>query len=373
MIIATPKEIKAQEFRVGLTPESVATLVGDGHEVWIEANAGVGIGCDNEAYRKAGAQIAADAEEVFKRGDLIIKVKEPQAEERARLRPQQTLFTYLHLASDAEQTRDLINSGAVCIAYETVTDDSGRLPLLLPMSAIAGRLAVQEAATHLKKDLGGMGVLLSGAPGVESESVVIIGGGVVGSNACQIALGLGGRVVMIDRSEKVLESYKEKYGDRIECVMSTPEAIEEHVRKAALVIGAVLIPGGRADNLVSSAMVKKMRPGSVIADVAIDQGGCCENSRPTTHKEPTFVVDGVIHYCVANIPGAVPRTASKSLNAATLPYIRELASKGPRKAMEENRHLLNGLNVCRGKVTQSEVAEDLELNYVPAADCLQEI
>lgn len=373
MIIAAPKEIKAQEFRVGLTPNSVSVLAGDGHEVWIESGAGLGIGCTDEDYREAGANIAADAEEVFRRAELLIKVKEPLAEERARLRADQTLFTYLHLASDEQQTRDLIASNAVCIAYETVTNEAGKLPLLMPMSAIAGRLAVQEAAIHLEKHHGGMGVLLSGAPGVQSESVVIIGGGVVGSNACRIALGLGGDVTVLDRSEALLGELDTRFSGKVNCVLSSAETIEQYVTGAAMVVGAVLVPGGRADHLISSALVKKMRPGAVIADVAIDQGGCCENSRPTTHKDPTFIKDEVIHYCVANIPGAVPRTASKALNSATLPFIRELARKGVKQALMDNKHLRNGLNICRGKVTQQEVAEDLNLEFVAAAEVIEEI
>ena len=370
MIIAAPREIKAQEFRVGLTPHSVAALVADGHEVWIESEAGAGIGCHNEHYEQAGAQIAATADEVFERAELIVKVKEPQPAERARLRPEQTLFTYLHLASDPDQARDLVASGSICIAYETVTDNAGRLPLLMPMSAIAGRLAVQEAAIHLEKHHGGMGVLLSGAPGVESEKVTIIGGGVVGSNACRIALGLGARVTILDRSESLLGDLDTRFKGQVNCVLSTPESVAEQVAESALVVGAVLVPGGRADHIISRELVRRMRPGSVIADVAIDQGGCCETSRPTTHKDPTFIVDDVIHYCVANIPGAVPRTASKALNSATLPYIRELARKGVVPALKANANLRNGLNVCRGRVTQHEVAEDLELDYVPADQAL---
>ncbi len=370
MIIAVPKEIKAQEFRVGLTPESVKVLVEDSHEVWIESSAGEGIGCSDEDYIKVGAHIAADAQQVFATGELIVKVKEPLAQERALLRADQILFTYLHLASDPEQTADLIKSGAICIAYETVTDNAGKLPLLTPMSAIAGRLAVQEAATHLEKHNGGMGVLLSGAPGVQAESVVIIGGGIVGSNACRIALGLGARVTILDRSENLLGELDSRFEGKVNCVLSTPETIEEYVTKAAMVVGAVLVPGGRADHLIPSSLVKKMRPGAVIADVAIDQGGCCENSRPTTHKDPTFIVDDVIHYCVANMPGAVPRTASKSLNSATLPFVRELASKGVKAALTENSNFRNGLNICQGKVTQSEVAEDLGLDFTPASEAL---
>lgn len=370
MQIGCPKESKAQEHRVGLTPESVADLVADGHEVWIENNAGLGIGCDNQAYEQAGASIAADLDEVFARAELIIKVKEPNAEERSKLESRHTLFTYLHLASDPEQTHDLIDSGAVCIAYETVTDSAGHLPLLTPMSVIAGRLSVQESVIHLEKHHGGMGILLSGAPGVNAESVVIIGGGVVGSNAARIALGLGAKVTVLDRSESKLGELDSRFAGKVRCELSTAESIEEFVTGAALVVGAVLIPGSRADYVISSELVKKMRPGSVIADVAIDQGGCCENSHPTTHAEPTFVKDGVIHYCVANIPGAVPRTASRSLNNATLPFIRALASAGAKQALSDDPHLLNGLNVCRGKLTRQEIAADLNLEYTSASDAL---
>lgn len=367
MRIGCPKESKTQEHRVGLTLESVVTLVADGHEVWIEHNAGLGIGASDEDYQQAGANIAGDQQTVFDKAELIIKVKEPNAEERSKLRADHTLFTYLHLASDPEQTLDLAKSNAVCIAYETVTDDNGRLPLLTPMSAIAGRLAVQEAVIHLEKHHGGLGVLLSGAPGVESESVVIIGGGVVGTNAAKIALGLGGRVTVLDRSEKRLQELEAEFSGKLNCELSTPESVEAHVTKAALVVGAVLIPGSRANYVISSELVKKMRPGAVIADVAIDQGGCCENSRPTTHDDPTFIKDGVIHYCVANMPGAVPLTSSRALNNVTLPFIRELASKGSKTALLADPHLRNGLNVCRGRITSKEVAEDLKALNLPYA------
>jgi alanine dehydrogenase len=364
MKIGSPKESKDQEYRVGLTPKSVANLIRDGHEVWIEHNAGAGIGATDATYESLGAQIAGSIDEVFERCDLIVKVKEPNRAERALLRHHHTLFTYLHLASDPDQTQDLIASEAVCIAYETVTDADGRLPLLTPMSEIAGRLAVQEAAAHLGKHHGGMGVLLGGATGVEPGHVVIIGGGVVGSNACKIALGLGAKVTILDRSETQLERLRKKFNDTVNCVLATPDAIATYVAIADLLVGAVLIPGGKASKLISSAMVKTMKPGSVIADVAIDQGGCCENSRPTTHTDPTFIVDGVIHYCVANIPGAVAKTASMALNIATLPFVKALANKGTRAALEADVHLRNGLNVCRGKVTSAEVAKDLELPYV---------
>jgi alanine dehydrogenase len=373
MKIACPRESKTQEHRVGLTPESVKVLVNDGHEVWIERNAGHGIGQSDEQYRQAGAQIAADLDEVFARGELIIKVKEPNADERSKLAPGHTLFTYLHLASDPEQTRDLVASKAICIAYETVTDKNQRLPLLTPMSVIAGRLSVQEAVIHLEKHHGGLGVLLSGAPGVDAESVVIVGGGVVGSNAARIALGLGANVTILDRSRSRLEELNESFSGAVNCLYSDQDSIATAIRDAALVIGAVLIPGSRANYVISSEMVKTMRPGAVIADVAIDQGGCCENSRPTTHDQPTFVKDGVIHYCVANIPGAVPVTASRSLNSATLPYIRALAGKGTKRALTEDAHLLNGLNVCRGQLTRAEIAEDLKSLGLPCQSAAEAV
>ena len=373
MKIACPKESKDQEFRVALTPKSVKTLIDDGHEVWIETQAGAGISCSDEDYKSVGAKIAKDVGELFARGELIIKVKEPNHAERMLLRPEHTLFTYLHLASDPDQTRELIDSDAVCIAYETVTDDHGTLPLLTPMSEIAGRLSVQEAAAHLGKHNGGMGVLLGGATGVPGPHVVIIGGGVVGENACKIALGLGAKVTILDRSEKRLQQLTDKYSDRINCVISAAASLEHYAIDADLLVGAVLVQGGAAAKLISAELVKKMKPGSVIADVAIDQGGCCENSRATTHRAPTFIVDGVIHYCVANIPGAVPKTASEALNNATLPYIRELASKGIHSALAENKHLLNGLNVCKGKLARPEVAADLDLEFTEAEEAIKTI
>lgn len=373
MNIGCPKESKDQEYRVALTPNSVRTLVNDGHDVWIEHDAGLGISCSDADYEAAGAQIASDADALFAAAELIVKVKEPNHVERLRLKPEHTLFTYLHLASDPDQTRELIESNAVCIAYETVTDDKGTLPLLTPMSEIAGRLSVQEAAAHLGKHNGGLGVLLGGATGVAASHVVVIGGGVVGMNACKIALGLGAKVTVLDRSEERLKQLREQFSGQVNCVISNEETLAENAIDADLLIGAVLVPGGAAAKLIPASLVKKMKPGSVIADVAIDQGGCCENSRPTTHKDPTFVVDGVIHYCVANIPGAVPKTASEALNNATLPYIRELANKGTQKALTENKHLRNGLNVCKGRLTRPEVAKDLSLPYTDAETALKEI
>ncbi len=373
MIIACPKESKSQEHRVGLTPDSVRLLVQDGHQVWMETGAGAGIGSSDEDYIAAGAQIGANLDAILEPAELVIKVKEPNAAERAKLRRQHTLFTYLHLASDKEQTQDLIASDAICIAYETVTGKGNSLPLLTPMSAIAGRLSVQEAAGHLLKHRHGLGVLLSGAPGVAAEKVVVIGGGVVGSNAARIALGLGGDVTILDRSEARLTELQTQFGGKVHCEYSDQESIARHVRQSALVIGAVLVAGKRADSLISSALVREMMPGSVIADVAIDQGGCCENSRPTTHAEPVFIKDGVIHYCVANIPGAVPVTASRALNHATLPFIRELAAKGVRSALEDNPDLLNGLNVCRGQVTNAAVAEAVQLAHREAGQAIAEL
>ncbi len=372
MKIGCPTESKDQEFRVALTPKSVKTLVDDGHEVWIEQQAGHGITCSDDDYIQAGAKIAPDADALFAAVELIVKVKEPNHVERLRLKPEHTLFTYLHLASDPGQTTELIASNAICIAYETVTDDNGTLPLLTPMSEIAGRLSVQEAAAHLGKHNGGLGILLGGATGVPGAHVVIVGGGVVGMNAAKIALGLGARVTVLDKSEARLEQLKEKFSDRINCVLSTPESLEEYAIDADMLVGAVLVPGGKASKLISSELVRKMKQGSVIADVAIDQGGCCENSKPTTHKDPTFVVDGVIHYCVANIPGAVPKTASEALNNATLPFVRELANKGIYTALTENRHLRNGLNVCKGLLTRPEIARDLGLAYTEAETALRE-
>ncbi|GJM12662.1 MAG: alanine dehydrogenase [Pseudohongiella sp.] len=372
MKVGCPRETKDQEYRVALTPNSVRTLVDDGHEVWIEHQAGLGISCSDEDYTAAGAKIAVDADELFATAQLIVKVKEPNHVERMRLKPEHILFTYLHLASDPQQTEELLASNAVCIAYETVTDDNGRLPLLTPMSEIAGRLAVQESAAHLGKHNGGMGVLLGGATGVEAAHVVIVGGGVVGMNACKIALGLGAKVTILDTSEQRLEELQKQFSGQVNCVKSNEEKLTQYAIDADLLIGAVLVPGGAAAKLIPASLVTKMKPGSVIADVAIDQGGCCENSRPTTHRDPTFEIDGVIHYCVANIPGAVPITASEALNNATLPFIRKLASEGL-AALNEDKHLRNGLNVCRGKLTRPEVAKDLGLAFTEAEVALEEL
>ena len=363
MRIGVPKEIKQAEQRVGMTPGSVREAVAHGHHVVVETNAGVGIGADDAAYAAAGASIAPDAATVFEQADLIVKVKEPQAGERAMLRPGQTLFTYLHLAPDPEQAADLIRSGAVCIAYETVTDAHGTLPLLAPMSKVAGRMAVQAAAHSLEAPQGGSGLLIGGVPGVQPARVVVIGGGVVGVNATEIAVGMGADVVVLDRSLPVLDALQARFGPAITTVYSTAAALEDHVLGADVVIGAVLVKGARAPKLVTAAMVTDMRHGSVLVDVAIDQGGCFETSRPTTHAQPTYVVDGVVHYAVANMPGAVPRTSTFALNNATLPFVLALADKGVKQALADDPHLLNGLNISRGAVTEHAVADALGLDY----------
>ncbi|HMA32163.1 MAG TPA: alanine dehydrogenase [Casimicrobiaceae bacterium] len=359
MRIGVPKEIKVFENRVGLTPGSVRELAQRGHQVLVEHDAGAGIGTDDARYAREGATVAATAAEVYAACDMIVKVKEPQAGERRQLRPGQVLFTYLHLAPDPAQTRDLVDSGAICIGYETVTSPSGGLPLLAPMSEVAGRLAVQVGAHHLEEPHGGKGVLLGGVPGVAPAQVVVIGGGVVGTHAIEIALGMGARVTVLDRNAEVLTRLWTHYGPALQTVYSTAEAIERHVLAADLVIGGVLVAGAAAPRLISRAMIAAMQTGSVVVDVAIDQGGCIETSRPTTHADPTFVVEGVVHYCVANMPGAVPRTSAYALNNATLPFVVALADKGWKRALADDRHLLQGLNVAEGKVTCRPVADAL--------------
>jgi len=365
MRIGVPKEIKVLENRVGLTSGSVRELVPHGHTVVVEHNAGQGIGVDDDEYVRAGAEIAATAAEIFATADMIVKVKEPQASERRMLREGQVLFTYLHLAPDPEQAKDLIASKAVCIAYETVTSPSGGLPLLAPMSEVAGRMAVQAGAYYLEKPHGGLGVLLGGVPGVAPAKVVVLGGGVVGSHACDIALGMGAEVWVLDRNVDVLRALWRQFGRPLNTVYSTRDAIERHVQSADLVIGGVLIPGASAPKLVSRDMIRRMKPGSVVVDVAIDQGGCFETSRPTTHADPVYVVDGVTHYCVANMPGGVPRTSTFALNNATLPFVLALANKGWKRALTDDPHLKNGLNVAAGKVTCKPVAEALGYKYAP--------
>ena len=364
MLIGVPKEIKVHEYRVGLTPDSVREFTAHGHSVLVETHAGVGIGRLDDAYRAAGAQIVAAPAEIFAQADLIVKVKEPQAVERQMLRPGQMLFTYLHLAPDPDQTRDLVKSGAICIAYETVTDGQGGLPLLAPMSQVAGRLSIQAGAAALERARGGRGILLGGVPGVAPAKVVVIGGGVVGENAIYMALGMAAEVTVLDHQVNVLTRLAQRFGPALKTVYSTRTALEEYVLPADLVIGGVLIAGAEAPKLVTHDMVRRMKPGSVLVDVAIDQGGCFETSHPTTHAEPTYVVDGVVHYCVANMPGAVPHTSTYALNNATLPYALALAEKGYKKALLENPHFLAGLNVCQGQVTYQAVADDLGYEYV---------
>ena len=370
MLIGVPKEIKVHEHRVGLTPSSVREMAAHGHQVIVERDAGRGIGAADAAYEKAGAKIVAGAAEVFARADMIVKVKEPQAAERRLLRAGQILFTYLHLAPDPDQTRDLIASGAVCIAYETVTQQGGGLPLLAPMSEVAGRMSVQAGAGCLEKEAGGMGILLGGVAGVAPAKVVILGAGVVGSNAAQIAVGSGAHVVVIDRNIDALRRMDRLLGARVVTVFSNTDNVESNVLSADLVIGGVLIPGAAAPKLVTRAMVSGMKPGSVIVDVAIDQGGCCETARPTTHADPTYIIDDVVHYCVANMPGAVPRTSTYALNNATLPFALRIADLGWKEAIRADPHLKNGLNVCGGKVTCREVAEALGHAYADADGCL---
>lgn len=373
MLIGVPREIKPQEHRVGLTPESVAELVHRGHEVLIETGAGTGIGADDESYRAAGARIAADAGTVFAQGELIVKVKEPQAAERARLRPGQVLFTYLHLAPDPEQARDLLACGAVCIAYETVTDAHGGLPLLKPMSQVAGRLAIQAGATALEREHGGRGLLLGGVPGVAPARVVILGGGTVGFHAAQMAVGMQAETTILDRDPRALERLSNRFGASARSLYSTRAALESAVVGADLVVGAVLVPGASAPRLVTRAMLRHMRPGAVLVDVAIDQGGCFETSRPTTHAHPTYVEEGIVHYCVANMPGAVPRTSTYALNNATLPAVLALADKGWRTALRDDRHLRDGLNVCAGRVTHPAVAAALGYESVAAEQALESV
>jgi alanine dehydrogenase len=371
MLVGVPKEIKVREYRVGLTPTNVRELVAHGHDVLVETGAGEGIGMNDATYEQAGARIAASAKDIFAKADMIVKVKEPQASERKMLRKGQVLFTYLHLAPDPEQTKDLVESGATCIAYETVTSPKGGLPLLAPMSEVAGRLSIQAGAYFLEKAHGGHGVLLGGVPGVDPAKVVVIGGGVVGRHAVHIALGMGADVWVIDRDVDVLRSLWMQFGRPLNTVFSTRDAIEKHVREADLVIGGVLIPGAAAPKLVSEKLVKQMKPGSVLVDVAIDQGGCFETSRPTTHDNPTYIVHDVIHYCVANMPGAVPKTSAVALNNATLPFTLALADKGWKKALQDDPHLRNGLNVHAGMVTYEAVARDLGYEYVPAEKAMQ--
>lgn len=364
MLIGVPVEIKDNEYRVGLIPASVRELVHHGHEVIVEANAGAGVGHYDDAYRDAGANIVDTPTKIYRQAELLVKVKELQRDERKMLRADQTLFTYLHLAPDLAQTKDLLGSGATCIAYETVTDAVGGLPLLAPMSEVAGRMAIQAGATCMEKVYGGNGILLGGVPGVAQGDVLILGGGVVGYNAALIAVGMGARVTIVDKSIDVLRRLDRQFGSRIRTLYATRDSVEKAAMLADLIIGAVLIPGGSSPKLISAEMVRNMKPGTVLVDVAIDQGGCFETSRPTTHTKPTFIVDDVVHYCVANMPGAVARTSAAALNNATLPYVLELANKGIRRALRENRYLLQGLNVIDGKLTNERVGVAHGLAFV---------
>ncbi len=370
MQVGVPREIKIHEYRVGMVPAGVRELCGQGHAAIVQSGAGAAIGFSDEDYRAAGAEIAEDATAVFERAEMIVKVKEPQPSECAMLRPGQLLFTYLHLAADKSQTEGLLASGCSAIAYETVTDRHGRLPLLAPMSEVAGRMSAQVGAHCLEKEQGGSGVLLPGVPGVAAGKVVVVGGGVAGTNAARMALGLEARVVIIEKSLERLDELDSLFGPRLDAVYSTLEAIEAHVVDADLVIGSVLVPGAAAPKLVSRSMVRRMRPGSVIVDIAIDQGGCCETSRPTSHAEPTYVEEGVVHYCVTNMPGAVARTSTFALNNATLPRVLVLAEKGLARAMAEDKHLRAGLNIHDGRLTCTPVGEALELPVTPAAEAL---
>jgi alanine dehydrogenase len=364
VIVGTVKEIKNHEYRVGLAPESVSEIVGHGHRVLVEKSAGFGIGADDAAYAKAGAELVGTAAEVFERADMIVKVKEPQPVEIAMLREGQILFTYLHLAPDPEQTRALVASKTVCIAYETVTAPNGSLPLLKPMSQVAGRMSIQAGATALEKAHGGRGVLLGGVPGVRPARVVVIGGGVVGFNAAQMAVGLGANVTILDRNTEILESLAKHFEASANTAYSTRTRLLELITDADLVIGAVLIPGAAAPKLVKREDLAIMQPGSVLVDVAIDQGGCFETSRPTTHAKPTYEVDGIVHYCVANMPGAVARTSTYALNNVTLPFAIQIADRGWKGALRTDAHLLQGLNVWDGQVTNKPVAEALGYDFV---------
>jgi alanine dehydrogenase len=366
MLIGLPKEIKNHEYRVGLTPASVRELTSHGHQVLVQTGAGASIGLTDAQYQAAGATLAASAAEVFAAADMIVKVKEPQPQECAMLRPGQILYTYLHLAPDPEQTAALVKSGAVCIAYETITGPGGGLPLLAPMSEVAGRMAIQAGAAHLEKSKGGMGVLLGGVPGVPAAHVVILGAGVVGTHALQMAVGMGARVSVLDKNMDRLRQLDLIFGNRIHTIFSTAQSVEDAVLDADLVVGGVLIPGAAAPKLVSRAMISRMKKGAVVVDVAIDQGGCFETSHATTHAEPTYLVDEVVHYCVANMPGAVARTSTFALNNATIGHAVALADKGWKQALKDNPHLKAGLNVCNGQVTYAAVAQDLGYTYVDA-------
>ena len=364
MKVGIPSEIKAQESRVGLTPLSVQELTNHGHDVLVQDNAGFGAGFENTDYEKAGAKIAPTAGDVFNDSDMIVKVKEPQTEEVNMLRENQILFTYLHLSAAPQLTKGLVDSKSICIAYETVTDENNRLPLLAPMSAVAGRMSIQAGAHSLEKPQNGRGLLIGGAPGVNPGNVLILGGGVVGENAATIATGMEANVFIVDKSEARLNELQAKFGDRIIPLISDQINLQEYVADTDLLIGGVLIPGANAPKLISKEMIKSMKRGSVIVDVAIDQGGCVETSKPTTHADPTYIVDDVVHYCVANMPGGVPMTSTLALNAATLPFVLQLAQSGYRDALSSDANFLAGLNVCQGNVTYKAVADDLDYEFI---------
>ncbi|WP_106419427.1 alanine dehydrogenase [Salinicola tamaricis] len=371
MHIGVPKEIKNHEYRVALTPGGARELLARGHRVSVEASAGGGAGYPDDAYREAGAEIVDDVEVLWREAEAILKVKEPQAVEVARLRPGQILFTYLHLAAEETLTRGLLDSGATCIAYETITDAQGGLPLLAPMSRVAGRMAIQAGAHSLEKAQGGAGILLPGVPGVAPAKVSVIGGGVVGENAARMALGLGAEVTILDKSLARLEVLDHRYQGAIHTVYSTAETLEQAIRESDLIVGAVLVPGAAAPKLITRAMLAEMKPGSVLVDVAIDQGGCFETSRPTTHAEPSYIVDGIVHYCVANMPGAVARTSTQALTNATLPFVIALADKGWQQALADDAHFLAGLNVHAGQLTYAAVGEAFGIDAVDAESCLR--
>ena len=370
MIIGVPKEIKLQEHRIGLTPDSVRALIDKGHEVLVQNNGGFEAGFSNEDYKNVGAKIIEKAEEIFKKAEIIVKVKEPQMNEVKMIRENQIIYTYLHLAAAKELTEGLIKTKSICIAYETVTDDNGRLPLLAPMSAVAGRMSIQAGAHSLEKNQKGRGLLLGGAPGVEPAKIVILGGGVVGENAAIIATGMKGKVYVVDKSKGRLKQLQEMFGDKIIPSESDKTDLKKLITDCDLLVGGVLIPGAEAPKLVTKEMIKSMKRGSVVVDVAIDQGGCVETSKPTTHANPTYLVDEVVHYCVANMPGGVPRTSTMALNKATLPLLIKLADQGYKKTLQENKNYLAGLNVYKGKVTFKVVAEAFNLNYTPAEQAI---
>jgi alanine dehydrogenase len=370
MIIGVPKEIKLQEHRIGLTPESVKALTDKKHEVLVQNNGGFEAGFTNEDYLAAGAKIIKTPEEIFQTSELIVKVKEPQMNEVKMIKENQIIYTYLHLAAAKELTLGLMESKSICIAYETVTDDNGRLPLLAPMSAVAGRMSIQAGAHALEKNQKGRGLLIGGAPGVDSANVVILGGGVVGENAAIIATGMRGNVYVVDKSKKRLEELHKQFGDKIIPTQSDEVDLNKLISDCDLLIGGVLIPGAEAPKLVTKEMIKSMKRGSVIVDVAIDQGGCVETSKPTTHANPTYLVDDVVHYCVANMPGGVPRTSTMALNKATLPLLLKLANQGYKKTLQENKNYMAGLNVYKGHITYKGVSDAFNLKYSLASELI---